>query len=331
MKNDYEILGIPFGASEDEIKSAHRKLVIQHHPDKGGDVNKFREIQEAYERLSGKKTKQKEDVEFDFNDINDLWGRMNARQRSMPQKGSDIHIMLELELQDILTPYRKEIKYQKYEFCSKCNATGSKNGQPLPICKKCKGSGFVSKIKNPNSNIMVQEAYPCNECQGNGKEKNSDNICEECKGNIFVLRDAVLNLETPIGINETITVEAKGFGHTGKNGGPYGNVYVRFAFKSHPEFTKDGADLYKNINISYADACKGCTVKIEALNKKTVELSIPSLSAHGTVLKIKELGLPVFSSDIIGDLNVVVNIKMPTEITEEYSKVLDELKKLENI
>lgn len=331
MKSDYEILGVPAGASEDEIKSAHRKLVIQHHPDKGGDVNKFREIQEAYERLSGKRDNTEEDIGFDFNNVHDLWGKMHAQQRSMPQKGSDIHVMVELELQDVLNPYHKEIKYQKYEFCHKCNMNGSKNGQPFSLCKKCKGNGYLSKITNNSNRIITQQTAPCDQCNGTGKEKDPNNLCEECKGNVFVLKDAVLNLETPAGINETITVEAKGFGHTGKNGGPHGNVYVRFAFKPHPEFTKDGINLYKNVSISYADACKGCTVKIEALNKKSIELSIPSLSAHGTVLNIKELGLPAFSSDIIGDLNVVVNIKMPTEITEEYSKVLDELKKLENI
>ncbi len=200
----YEVLGVSKTASDDEIKKAFRGLAIKHHPDKeGGDENKFKEINEAYEVLKDKQKRQRYDsfghagvggasgnggagggfsgnpfgsggVKFDFGggDFGDIFGDLfgmggGRRSRTKPVRGRDIEISITLSFEEAIFGTEKAINVSLDDECQHCHGTGAEPGHGMKTCPTCKGSGQVNKVMNTLFG-RVQQTEVCPTCEGRG-------------------------------------------------------------------------------------------------------------------------------------------------------------------
>ncbi len=117
--NYYAVLGVKPDATNREIKSAYRRLAKKHHPDTGGDVNKFREITEAYNALTDKSqksvhTKHSRDFDEMFTDLNNAFYNRQQSEQGGFRKNKDLVIEIELDLEEILTDVEKTVSIKQF-------------------------------------------------------------------------------------------------------------------------------------------------------------------------------------------------------------------------
>jgi molecular chaperone DnaJ len=364
MKKDYyEILGVAKNASIDEIKKAFYKLAHKHHPDKGGDAEKFKEANEAYQVLSDEKKRaqydqfgttfdgagqqpgsgpfqwswgtgqQGSESGFDFGDMGDLgdiFGQMfgfsgggKKKQKDL-KKGKDIEVDLEIPLEDVLNGKEREFSLHKYNTCSRCQGLGAEPGTKTKQCFSCGGTGQVQQIKRTVFGSFTQSAV-CPECRGEGYKP--ENPCNVCRGEGRIKSDEKIKIFIPAGVDQNQVIRAEGKGEAGRRGGKQGDLYVRIFIKKHPLFGREGDDLHIIENISVTQAVLGGEIEVPTLDTTKILLTIPSGTESGKVLRISGKGLPHFQGYGRGDMYVELLIRTPKKITKRQKELLEELKK----
>ena len=183
MVDLYEVLGVQKNASQDEIKKVYRKLAVQHHPDKGGDPEKFKSITEAYNTLSDNNKRRDYDNQRTkssrgfggFGDIFESFfnqGRAPTPQQPQPTYDKDIRFNLGVTLEQIRQGVKQKIQYKKNKTCNKCNGKGGENKM---ICNICRGTGHETAT---NGRFIQQ--FACRSCKARGILFN--NVCHLCDG-----------------------------------------------------------------------------------------------------------------------------------------------------
>ena len=354
-KDYYQILGVQKGASEDEIKKAFRTLAHQHHPDKGGDAEKFKEINEAYGVLSDEKKKASYDQYgsadagagfgggnpvgggfggFDFSgfqqggrgggfefDMGDLFGDMfgGGRQARTP-KGQDIQVDLELPFKDAIFGVTHTFTLNKTSSCEHCGGSGAEKGSDLSQCSTCHGKGQVKEVKNTFLG-QFETAATCPTCHGKGKVPKVK--CSVCKGHGIHKKPTEINVKIPAGIDAGQMVRMTGAGEA-IEGGKAGDLYIRIQIKKHPVFKKEGLNLTMQKKIKLTDALLGAEFDLETLDG-TLSFKIPEGIQHGEVLKIKGKGVP-YDGSKRGDILVTVLFDTP-KLSRNVRKMVEELRK----
>ena len=183
MANLYEVLGVQKNASQDEIKKVYRKLAVQHHPDKGGDPEKFKNITEAYNTLSDNNKRREYDSHGSrfqhgsggFGDMFESFFGHRQQQPQQPQPTSDrdIRFKLGVTLDQINQGVKQKIQYRRNRTCNRCTGKG---GEGKVICNICRGTG-----QETSTNGRFIHQFVCRTCQGRGIL--FSNICNLCKGN----------------------------------------------------------------------------------------------------------------------------------------------------
>lgn len=186
MKDYYKILNVNKNSSDKEIKKAFHKLALKHHPDHGGDVNKFKEINEAFNNISNQDKRKKYEFQRNgspFNGFPDLNSMMNEffkgsrnnvrqRKREKEQKDKDLMFRMGINLEQIKNGFSSTIKFQRKVKCSSCNGQG---GQNIKACENCNGTGETVRQKG----FMIHR-MTCQSCNGCGETFSS--ICKVCNG-----------------------------------------------------------------------------------------------------------------------------------------------------
>lgn len=357
-KDYYQILGIQRNASQEEIKSAFRRLARQHHPDvckEPGAVDKFKEINEAYQVLGDQKKKSQYDTYghsgfgqghagVDFSEINleDLFGGISGfggfgdvfetffgggtspRQKSGPQRGTDLRYDLPITLEEAYTGIEKEIDIQHLKSCVKCKGTGAEPGSKIIKCSACSGTGSV---KHTQRTILgsFSRVVPCVACQGTGEKTESP--CSSCKGAGRVRSQSRIKVHVPPGIDNGYRLRIADSGDAGLKGAPAGDLYAFISVKPHSKFKRQGDNLFTAEKIDFVSAILGDEISIMVLNEKTV-LRIPSGTQPNTVIKLKGKGMPRINSGGFGDLFVEVQVQIPTRLSKSQ---IDLLKKIKGI
>ena len=352
-KNYYDILGVGRKATDEEIKSAYRKLVKQYHPDlHPNDANaaaKFKEVNEAHEVLSDPKKRAAYDYELDhpgaragggfggsgfsgfsgfgggfsgFGDIfNDIFGGFSGSSSSSARaetQGEDITKEVVLSFLDAAKGCTKEVWYTRNEPCPSCKGTGAKNGTAYKTCDKCGGSGQVRYAQDTLFGRTIRVAT-CDACGGTGKKITDP--CPDCKGKGYVRKETVVTLNIPAGADTNSYIRKKGFGQASTAGGAPGDLIVVFRVEPHKIFKRKDKDLYVEVPVSFKTAALGGKVKVPGIDE-TFEYLIPDGTQSGTVFCVRGKGLKTRTGT--GNMYLTVVVEVPSKLSKEQKKQLEE-------
>jgi molecular chaperone DnaJ len=346
----YEILGVDRQASEQQIKSAYRKLALKHHPDRNpGDPaaeEQFKEAAEAYAVLADAEKRSLYDrfghagvsgagagagfdptIFADFSDIfsglgdvfgfGDLFG--GRRRRGGPQRGADLRYDLEITFDESASGTDTTIQIPREETCETCKGSGAAPGTSPETCSQCRGSG---QLRYQQGFLTV--ARPCPNCRGTGKTIAKP--CQSCRGAGRISRERKITVKIPAGIATGQRLRLYGEGEHGSASGPPGDLYVVVHVQEHSFFHRDGDDLYCELPISFPTVALGGSVKVPTLNGQE-DLSIPAGTQTGARFKIRGKGMPSVSGRGRGDLHVIARVAVPKKLTKEQKQLLEELGK----
>ncbi len=348
MKDYYQILGIDKNASQDDIKKAYYKLAHEYHPDKGGDKEKMKEINEAYHILSDKEKKSQYDrfgnvfdgagpnqwawgtpnIDFDINDLDEIFGdifgfRSRGFSKRDLRKGADIRIDIEIPLEATLKSIDKEISLYKQIVCSRCQGKGAEPGTSLNECFSCRGTGKVQQVKRTFLGSFTRWSV-CPECKGEGQRP--EKSCNVCKGEGRIKSEEKIKISIPAGIDTNQIIKMVGKGEAGKRGGERGDLYAKVLVKPHKVFQRKGDDLFISLPISFSQAVLGDEIEVPTLEGSNIILKVGSGTESGNILRVSKKGIPRFSRYGRGDLYVELIVKTPKRLTKSQKMLLSKLK-----
>jgi molecular chaperone DnaJ len=348
----YEVLGVSRSATEQDLKSAYRRLAHQHHPDKNQGnreaEEKFKEAAEAYAVLSDPEQRRRYDrfghagvsstaggawgapgfggIEdilgdlFGFGDVFASAGRGSSR-RSAQQRGADLRYDLEISLEQAAEGMTAQLRIPKLETCEACKGSGAKPGTRPETCRTCEGAGQVRFQQG-----FFSVSRTCSTCRGTGQVINSP--CEACRGAGRVEREKQMEIKIPAGVETGSRLRLQGEGESGAYGGLAGDLYVVIHVAEHEQFERQGNNLYSSVAITFAQAALGSELQVKTLSGEQ-SLKIPAGTQTGTVFRVRGQGMPVLGSRGRGDLFVSVSVVTPTMLTREQRKLLEQLAKIE--
>lgn len=343
-KNYYEILGVSKTATQDEIKSAYRKMAKQYHPDfHPGDAaaaEKFKEINEANAVLSDEQKRKQYDFELEhpgmsggaggnpfagggfggFEDIisSMFGGGFGGSQRRGPARGADIEQTVTLSFLDAIKGCSKEISYMRNEPCPSCRGTGAKGGTAYKQCSKCGGSG---KVKYQQDTIFGRtiQVGACPDCGGTGRQILEK--CPDCKGKGYLRKETRFTINIPAGVDKDSSLRKRGYGQAAGNGGENGDLYIYFRIEPHKMLKREDRDLYVTVPISYRTAVLGGKIQVPGIDD-TLELNVPEGTSSGTRFCMRGKGVKTVNGT--GNLYVTVEIDIPSKLSREQAKRLSE-------
>ena len=342
----YTLLGVERNASDEEIKKNYRRMAMKFHPDRNKDNPeaaevKFKQIKEAYEILSDPKKRAAYD-QFGhagvdpsmggrgaggfsgaegFSDIfGDVFGDIFGGGRSArggAQRGSDLRYNLELTLEEAVTGTEQKIRIPVLVSCGECNGSGAKKGSSPVICSTCHGHG---QVRMQQGFFSVQQSCPT--CHGTGKQIKDP--CGKCYGQGRVQESKTLSAKIPAGVDTGDRIRLSGEGEAGERGGPAGDLYVEIRVKQHQIFTRDGANLFCEVPISFVTACLGDEIEVPTLDGK-VMLRIPPETQTGKQFRLRGKGVKPVRGGAVGDLLCKVMIETPVNLTKEQKALVEKL------
>ncbi|CAN5247874.1 molecular chaperone DnaJ [soil metagenome] len=346
----YDVLGVPKNATEEDIKKAHRKLAMKHHPDRnqGDDAKKseekFKEAKEAYEMLTDAQKRAAYDqyghagvdpnmgrggpgqegfggFAEAFGDIfGDIFGGAGGQRRAGGQqvfRGSDLSYAMEITLEEAAAGKETQIRIPAYESCETCKGSGAKPGTSPKTCGTCNGAGTVHMRQGFFS---IQQTCPT--CHGSGKI--IPEPCMTCHGQGKIKKNKTLEVKIPGGINEGMRIRSSGNGEPGTNGGPAGDLYIEIRIKQHEIFERDGDDLHCTVPVGLTTAALGGAIEVPTLGGKA-EIDLPEGTQHGKTFRLRGKGIKGVRSSYPGDLYCHVSVETPIKLTEHQRKLLKEL------
>jgi molecular chaperone DnaJ len=344
----YEILGVARSASDDEIKSAFRKLARKYHPDVSQEPDaeeRFKEVNEAYGVLSDtdkrsaydrfghagvQGTAGMPDFSVDFADIFEGlfgglggFGRSSQRSRNMPRRGADLQLTLSLTFEEAVFGVEKEVEFTRDEQCSSCQGSRAEPGTSPVRCSACNGTGEVRQVRQTLLGSMVQVST-CTTCGGQGEIIATP--CRTCNGRGLERKTRKKNVSIPAGVDSGNQIRLAGEGQPGINGGPNGNLYLLIEVQPHQFFRRRNNDILLDLDINVAQATLGAEVEIPTVDGKE-KLKIPAGIQPGKVLRIRARGVPFLRGTGRGDHLVIVNVAIPKSLTTEQRDLFEQLAK----
>ena len=357
----YEVLGVAKSATDDELKKAYRALAKKYHPDMHpGDKEaeaKFKEASEAYGVLSDPDKRRQYDQfghaafdqsmggggagGFDFSggmDMSDLFGDLfsdlfgggGSRSRggsNGPARGANLRTGIRITFDEAIFGTTKELELNLKDPCEKCQGTGAKPGTKAEKCAKCGGQGQVVFTSQSLFGTM-RNLQTCPDCKGTGKFIKDK--CPDCYGSGFVTKKKKLEINIPAGIDNGQSIRIRGKGDPGVNGGERGDLLVEIAVSNHPEFARDGYDIYSNAYMSFATAALGGDVRISTVDGDVL-YEVKAGTPTNTRVRLRGKGVPMNGNkDRRGDHYVTLVVQVPTKLTSEQKDLLKKLKATED-
>jgi molecular chaperone DnaJ len=336
----YALLGITRTATEEQIRSAYRKLARQYHPDVNKDpgaAEKFKQITEAYEVLTDPERRQRYDMfgtgqgglgDFGIGDLFETFFGSEFRRREPrgPMRGADLRMEIEIDLLDAVKGGDRTIRVPRLETCTRCEGNGAEPGSQVSTCATCAGRGEVRQVQQSVFGRFVNVAT-CPRCGGAGKTV--DRLCTRCRGEGRERKEHELALTLPPGIDDGQQLRVAGEGEAGLRGGPSGDLYVLIRIKEHPLFRREGDDLIHVLRVSPAQASLGDDLAVPTIDGAEVPLRVPSGAQHGQMVRVRGKGVPHLGSSGRGDQLVYLDVAIPRTLGKEQRSLYKRLRELE--
>lgn len=345
----YEVLGVQKNADDATLKKAYRDLAKKYHPDlHPGDKQaeaKFKEASEAYSVLSDPQKRRMYDMGghdamngggaggFNFNgdfsgfgDIfSDLFGMFGGgrgqRNPNGPVRGADLSYVVRIEFAEAVFGCEKEIELTSKAECVACHGTGAKPGTSPVTCGRCNGTGQI--VRTQQSVLgMIRNVTTCPDCGGAGriiKEK-----CRDCGGTGFTSARKRLKVKIPAGIDNGQGVRVRGEGEPGAHGGGRGDLIVEVVVRPHPDYRRDGADIYSTVKVPFAVMALGGEIKVRTVDGD-VPYKVSAGTQTGTRVRIRGKGVPSGSYGFganRGDHIATLNVDVPVTMTQDQKEAL---------
>ena len=365
MKDYYKILGVPRNASQEEIKKAYRRLAHKYHPDKGGDAEKFKEINEAYQVLSDKEKRAQYDkygyvfegtqgaqnnetgfgwqgfswgfnpedfrekfrVDFDFMDLGDIFEDIffGGRQKKAENIKRGRDLEVAIEL-PLESVLHGHEEVIPIERFSLCSRCHGTGGEPHTKIKECFSCRGTGEVQQIQQTFFGTFTRVGICPECGGEGIKPEVLCNVCRGEGRVKTQERIKVFIPAGVDNNQEIKIEGAGDAGRRGGKPGDLYVRIVIKKHPIFRRQGDDIFVKVPISFSQAALGDEIEIPTLDKKTILLKVPPGTESGKILRIPGKGIPHFSGFGRGDLYVELKIKTPKKLTKKQKELLEKLR-----
>lgn len=360
MKKDYyEILGVSKTATEEEIKKAYRTLAHKYHPDKkGGDEQKFKEINEAYQTLSSREKRAQYDrfgssfegqgqgfpggfggfhqtgfpggFDFSSGDFGDIFETIfsgfggEQQKRTTYTTGSDVELVDEISLEEAFRGTKKTIRFHSFIACETCQGVGHFPSEGFSPCSVCSGKGEV-RVNQKTFFGNFSQVRVCEACHGKGQIPKKQ--CTECKGVGRKKGTREVAVEFAPGIEDGQILKVKGMGEAGECGGGAGSLYVVVRVRLHKIFERKKTDLFMKKEIRITDALLGKKIPLVDIGGERFDFSVPAGFRFEEPLRVSGRGMPRFNSFGRGDLYINFSIKNPTHLSAKAKKILEDLDK----
>ena len=352
----YEVLGLQKGATDAEIKKAYRKLAKQYHPDLNPDdpgaAEKFKEVNEANQVLSDPDKRAKYDQfghagvdpnfggggmnfggDFGGIDLGDIFadifggggfgGGFSSRRANAngPRRGGDIAVALNISFMEACNGVSHDISVTRAEECPDCKGSGAEPGSNPKTCTNCKGTGTVTYQQRSMFGMNLTQGQ-CPKC--NGKGKIIEKPCAKChgKGNVNVKK--TVSVKVPAGIDDGMTLNVRGQGHCGSNGGSSGDLKVNITVRRDPVFTREDFNIRIDFPITYAQAALGAEIEVPTIDGP-VTYTVPAGTQPGTVFRLRGKGVQKLqrAEGDRGDQYVQISVEVPRNLTKVQKDALE--------
>ena len=344
-KDYYKIMGVSKNATLEEIKKAYKQLAKKYHPDLNkdpGSTEKFKEINEAAAILADPQKREQYDkfgttegMGFEGFDFSDFRGRdfgfdfdsifdtfFGGGRRRRPARGMDLRYDLEIDLEDAAFGAKKTLTIPRNETCEKCHGTGAESTSDIATCPECKGSGILKRTQRTAFGYFSTTTN-CPKCRGEGKYIKKE--CYTCDGTGLVRKTRKIEVTIPAGVTDNTRLRITGEG-AATQGVPAGDLYVFITIREHPDFERQGDDLYTNATISFSKAALGSEVDVKTLDGAAT-LKIPAGTQPDTLFRIRGKGIPHLNRNGSGDLYVRIKMHVPEKLTAKQKELLKEFEK----
>jgi molecular chaperone DnaJ len=346
----YDVLGVPRGADEAEVKKAFRRLARELHPDVNAHdpeaEEKFKEVAEAYEVLTDPDRRRVYDAygheglksggyqpNFgDFGSISDLFSAFfgaggfdaafgGTRTRGGPVQGGDVAVAVAVDLVDAAHGKQVEVSYDVRARCGTCHGNGAKPGTPIETCRRCQGAGQLNAVTRTAFGQMVRSVV-CDVCGGEGRIPRDP--CDTCRGEGMVVQQRRVRVDVPAGIADGQRIRLSGRGHAGEHGGPSGDLHVVVRVREDERFLRDGSDLVTVVDVPAPLAALGTTIDVPSLDGP-VPVEVKAGTQPGEEIRLGGRGMPPLQRGRTGDLRVIVNVTVPRRLSREQRDLLERL------
>jgi molecular chaperone DnaJ len=351
----YEVLGVGKDASADEIKKAFRRAAVEHHPDRGGDETKFKELNEAYEVLKDTEKRKRYDqfghagvgnggggnpfagggyggqgqnINFDFGDLglgdifNSFFGGNaggGGGGRPRQARGRDVEADVEISFEQAVFGTEIELPLHLDDTCEHCKGTTAEPGYELKTCDQCKGSGQVVTVTRTIFG-NIQQAAICPKCKGTGKVP--EKVCTVCHGKGTQTKKQNIQLKVPAGIDDGATIRLREHGEAVANG-PKGDLYVNLRVKAHKHFTREGDLILSEEHVGMVEAALGTEIDVETVDGR-VRMKVPAGTQSGSDFKLSNHGVPHLKGSTRGAHIVTLIVDTPTKLTKQQQALLEQ-------
>ncbi len=289
--NYYKILGIGKTATAKDIKKAYRKLARKYHPDLNPD-NKEAE----------KKFKE-------INEANEVLSNTEKRKKYDKygkdwKHGEEFEKSQQQQSQHQSHSSRNQ-EYSEQDFSDYFSSMfGGERASSSQSSRRFRGQDFNAEL-----HLDLKNVY-------------------ETHKQVLTINNSKIRLTIPAGVENDQVIKIKGKGGEGINGGPNGDLYIKFSIKNHTQFKREGNNLYASVDLDLYTAVLGGELTIDTFKSK-VKLKIAPETPNETKVKLKGKGFPVYKKDNqFGDLIITYYIKIPTKLNAKERELFTELQKI---
>mmetsp|Transcript_8078 Transcript_8078/g.15145 ORF Transcript_8078/g.15145 Transcript_8078/m.15145 type:complete len:1135 (+) Transcript_8078:46-3450(+) len=327
----YEVLDVAQDATDEQIRKAYKRQCMKHHPDKGGDRNRFEEVGRAYQTLSDKALRKA----YDSKGLEGV-ERVKERERKAAEsnaaggqaekveKAQAIVVEAHVPLEIAFTGGDVDVQIVRIATCVSCQGSGTNPGASCIPCPTCDAQGAVQQYVQLGP-MIIEQHVQCTTCAGQGMVLPSTAICAACAGETVAEEEGRVHFAIPPGVKDKERLLAEGQGHALPGLAP-GDVILVCRMQEHQSFLRKGDDLLAEQHVPLQVALCGGAFEVPHLNGNVVQVRVPRgvVLAPGCVKCLPGEGMPKrHNPSLRGDLVLRFGVIFPESLTEDTAVRLE--------